>query len=209
LGRDRGEAMPYWDRYDEGVFVGGRFGGSPMHVDQLIWSNVGKNFGGHKLLAIWPYGERGRDTFDEHVYSLFSPPLSEAERAALLGARSVALVCPGDVFVFSGGNAHMALSISKSLSLTSYESFLNFDTENLRAFLHSGTREHYRQCRTRQSTLDDMKAEVADSLRFLDDDLRSGAVTDPEVVAAAPAAFSELRRDDLIRRLSRAAGSEE
>ena len=35
VGRDRGNAMPYWDRYDEGVFVGARFGGSPMHVDQV------------------------------------------------------------------------------------------------------------------------------------------------------------------------------
>ena len=34
VGRDRGNAMPYWDRYDEGIFVGARFGGSPMHVDQ-------------------------------------------------------------------------------------------------------------------------------------------------------------------------------
>jgi hypothetical protein len=34
VGRDRGNAMPYWDRYDEGVFVGARFGGSPLHVDQ-------------------------------------------------------------------------------------------------------------------------------------------------------------------------------
>ena len=30
----------YWDRYDEGLFVGGTLVGSPMHVDQIIWSNV-------------------------------------------------------------------------------------------------------------------------------------------------------------------------
>lgn len=46
VGRSRSEAMPYWDRYDEGLFVGARFGGSPLHVDQIIWSNVGKNFAG-------------------------------------------------------------------------------------------------------------------------------------------------------------------
>ena len=34
LGQVVADAMPYWDRYDEGVFVGGRFAGSPMHVDQ-------------------------------------------------------------------------------------------------------------------------------------------------------------------------------
>ena len=58
-GLPRADALPYWDRYDEGVFVGGRFGGSPMHVDQVHWSNVGKNFCGAKLLAIWRYGDRG------------------------------------------------------------------------------------------------------------------------------------------------------
>eukprot|EP00039_Didymoeca_costata_P000645 m.46651 g.46651 ORF g.46651 m.46651 type:complete len:257 (-) comp10393_c0_seq5:529-1299(-) len=40
----RGEAaaMPYWDRFDEGVFVGAHESGSPLHVDQVSWSNVGK-----------------------------------------------------------------------------------------------------------------------------------------------------------------------
>jgi hypothetical protein len=36
--------MPYWDVWDEGVFVGGAFSGSPLHVDQVSWSNIGKNF---------------------------------------------------------------------------------------------------------------------------------------------------------------------
>ncbi len=62
-GLPRADALPYWDRFDEGVFVGGRFGGSPMHVDQVSWSNVGKNFCGAKLLAIWRYGERARRHF--------------------------------------------------------------------------------------------------------------------------------------------------
>lgn len=119
LGRQRAEAMPYWDRYDEGVFVGATYGGSPLHVDQVNWSNLGKNFLGHKLLAIWKYGQGSKAMFDEHAYSLFTPPLSEAENAALESAAQVALLGPGDIVVFSGGNAHMALSSSASLSLTS------------------------------------------------------------------------------------------
>lgn len=118
LGRTRASAMPYWDRYDEGVFVGGRFGGSPMHVDQVIWSNVGKSFGGYKLLAIWAYGERSRELFDEHNYALFVPPLSASEAAALEEACCVALLGPGDVVIFSGGNAHMALSVSEVTGAT-------------------------------------------------------------------------------------------
>lgn len=164
LGRKRAQAMPYWDRYDEGVFVGARFGGSPMHVDQCIWSNVGKNFAGYKLVAIWPYGERSRDNFDEHAYSLFVPPISEKEAACLERAAQVALLGPGDVVVFSGGNAHMALSVSQGLSITAYESFINLNTRNLSAFLDSGTPDHYRQCRTRQPMLDDIKNDVADAV---------------------------------------------
>ena len=79
-------AMPYWDRYDEGVFIGGRYAGSPMHVDQIMWSNVGKSFGGAKLLAIWASGEASREIFDQHHYTLFTPPLgADADEDALLG----------------------------------------------------------------------------------------------------------------------------
>ena len=41
VGVDRAALLPYWDRFDEGVFVGGRHSGSAMHVDQVGWSNVG------------------------------------------------------------------------------------------------------------------------------------------------------------------------
>ena len=53
-------ALFYHTRYDEGVFVGSRFCGSPLHVDQVSWSNIGKNFKGAKLLAIWEAGEHPR-----------------------------------------------------------------------------------------------------------------------------------------------------
>ncbi|KAF4685866.1 hypothetical protein FOZ60_005974 [Perkinsus olseni] len=43
----------YWDRYDEGLFIGGRNSGKCMHVDQCLWSNIGKNYTGWKLLALW------------------------------------------------------------------------------------------------------------------------------------------------------------
>mmetsp|Transcript_35141 Transcript_35141/g.92266 ORF Transcript_35141/g.92266 Transcript_35141/m.92266 type:complete len:243 (-) Transcript_35141:297-1025(-) len=198
LGRARALAMPYWDRYDEGVFVGGCFAGSPMHVDQIIWSNVGKNFAGYKLLVVWPYGEASRPLFDEHHYSLFVPPLSRAEDLALEQAACVALLAPGDVVIFSGGNAHMALSVSDALSVTAYESFVNLHATNLRAFLDSGTEMHYRQCRTRQPTLDEIKLDVAASLNDLAGDLEEDELGDPQLEHAAPGALEMLRRDPLI-----------
>ena len=30
----------YWDRHDEGVFVGNRGSGKGVHVDQVLWSNA-------------------------------------------------------------------------------------------------------------------------------------------------------------------------
>jgi hypothetical protein len=188
----------YWDRYDEGVFVGGRFGGSPLHVDQITWSNVGKNLAGHKLLAIWPYGASSRDIFDEHHYDLFASPLDRQEARAMAAAAQVALLAPGDVCVFSGGNAHMALSVSESLSLTAYESFVNLDPTNLAAFLDSGTPAQYRQCRARQPMLDDIKLEVADSLNDLAEDVEKGELRDAELEEHAHGAIAALRRDPLI-----------
>ena len=198
IGKTRAEAMPYWDRYDEGLFVGGLFGGSPMHVDQAIWSNVGKNWLGHKLLVCWPYGEPSRELFDEHNYELFVPPLSKGEERALEDACQVALLGPGDCVLFSGGNAHMALSVSSSLSLTAYESFVNLHPRNLQAFLDSGTPAHYRQCRTRQPMLDDIKGEMCENLLDLCQDYEDDELRDGELAAAVPAAVEALRKDKLI-----------
>ena len=198
LGRTQHRAMPYWDRYDEGIFVGARFGGSPMHVDQVLWSNVGKNWLGHKLLVVWPYGESSRPLFDDHNYDLFVPPLRHDEERALEQCAQVALCGPGDVVLFSGANAHMAMSISEGLSITAYESFVNLHPRNLSAFLDSGTPEHYRQCRTRQPMLDDIKGDVCESLGDLCEDYEDDELRDPELEAATPPAVATLRRDRLI-----------
>jgi len=198
LGKERAQAMPYWDRFDEGIFVGGRFAGSPMHVDQVHWSNVGKNFTGAKLLAIWEYGEPSRPMFDDQNYKLFVPPLAADETAAVASALKVALLGPGDVVVFSGANAHMALSVSADLSTTAYESFVNLNPPNLRAFLDSGTLAQYRQCRTRQPMLDDIRGDVIASANDLIDDLRDGILRDAELTRRAPAAIDELRADKAI-----------
>jgi len=199
LGRERSRAMPYWDRFDEGIFVGGAFAGSPMHVDQVLWSNVGKNFTGYKLLAIWKYGEPSRRLFDIHNYKLFVPPLQEEETEALNVALKIALLGPGDVVVFSGSNAHMAMSISEELSLTAYESFVNLNPTNLQVFLDSGTSAHYSQCRTRQPMLDDIRADVTLSANDLIDDLEDEVLRDEQLVRRAPAGIEVLRHDPAIR----------
>ena len=59
----------------------------------------------------------------------------------------------------------------QSLSVTAYESFVNLNPRNLDAFLDSGTLNQYRQCRTRQPMLDDIKGDVSESLSDLVEDL--------------------------------------
>ncbi|CAD7966534.1 unnamed protein product [Amoebophrya sp. A120] len=49
-----GDYTLYWDRYDEGVFLGGDRSGKALHIDQILWQNIGKNWTGYKLLAAWP-----------------------------------------------------------------------------------------------------------------------------------------------------------
>ena len=198
VGKRRSDALPYWDRYDEGVFIGGRYAGSPMHVDQIMWSNVGKSFGGAKLLAIWASGEASREIFDQHHYTLFTPPLGAGEAEALEAAAKVALLLPGDCVLFSGGNAHMAMSVSDELSATAYESFVNLHPANLRLFLDSGTPAHYRQCRTRRSMLEDIKTDVAESCADLIDDVRDGIFEGDPLLAHAGGAIELLRSDDFV-----------
>ena len=134
------------------------------------------------------------------MYTLFLPPLLPSQSAALRRARQVALVGPGDVFVFSGANAHMALSVSAALSITAYESFVNLHPTNLRVLLDSGTPRHYRQCRTRQPMLDDIKLDIAEALNDVTGDLEEGELADRDVEAAVPTALEVLRTDDVIAR---------
>ena len=121
---EEADCTAYYDRYDEGVFVGGHESGSPLHVDQVSWSNVGKNFSGYKVMAVWKYGVESFSVLDKHLRQLFVGELSEGQVAALHETCKLVLVSPGDVFVFSGANPHTVMSVGEALSLTAYESFV-------------------------------------------------------------------------------------
>lgn len=108
-------AMPSWDRGH--VFVGAAGTGSSVHVDQVNWSNLGKNFLGRKLLAVWPLGAESERVLSSWYRRLMRPagaptgPLPAEALAELEAACRVAIVEPGDVFVFSGANAHTTLCL--------------------------------------------------------------------------------------------------
>ena len=137
--------------------------------------------------------------FDEHNYRLFAPPLSRSEGAAIERCCKVALLQAGDIVLFSGGNAHMALSVSAELSVTAYESFINLHPRNLSAFLDSGTEQQYRQCRTRRSMLEDIKLEISDAACDLLDDIDDGKIEDRLICDHAAAACETLRTDEFLR----------
>ena len=158
------EATVYWDRYDEGVFVGGHESGSPLHVDQVSWSNIGKNWCGYKVMALWKYGTGSFPTLDKHLRQLFVKGCGAEQMAALKEVCKLVLVSPGDVFLFSGANAHTVMSIGEALSLTAYESFVNLNPRHTEVFLDTATGNHFDECWPDEEVLDDIKEEVAESL---------------------------------------------
>jgi len=128
----------YWNCYDDGLFVGSRGSGKGLHVDQVLWTNVGKQWRGHKLFVAWPAGETSARMVAEFGDASFVPPLGPEKCAALEQAKKVVLIRPGDVFLFCGGVAHMTLNISQNLTTTAYESMVTLNPRHVAHFLHTG-----------------------------------------------------------------------
>lgn len=129
----------YWNCYDDGLFVGGRGSGKGLHVDQVLWSNVGKHWRGLKLLVVWPPGKVSADVVAEFGDAQFRPPLSAKHALALGRAAKVVLLRPGDIFLMSGGVAHATLTVSECLSVTAYESLVTLNPQNIAHFLRTGS----------------------------------------------------------------------
>eukprot|EP00471_Norrisiella_sphaerica_P003853 CAMPEP_0184479378 /NCGR_PEP_ID=MMETSP0113_2-20130426/1130_1 /TAXON_ID=91329 /ORGANISM="Norrisiella sphaerica, Strain BC52" /LENGTH=453 /DNA_ID=CAMNT_0026857451 /DNA_START=74 /DNA_END=1431 /DNA_ORIENTATION=+ len=154
--------MPMWDRGH--AFVGGRHSGSSVHCDQVLWSNIGKNWAGHKILFVWKFGDESLRVLDKFYKKIIKPPFTEPEKKALQSASHVVLVGPGDMFVFSGGNAHMTLGVGDRLSLTAYESYVNLNPENVRTFARSGSKDHFEECVMEDSDFEDLQDDVVDNV---------------------------------------------
>ena len=88
--------LPMWDRGHG--FVGTNGSGSILHVDQAWWSNVAKNFLGHKLVALWGPGE-AEPVLDACGGSLFRKPLSPEQHDALKQASRIAAYCMPSSYV--------------------------------------------------------------------------------------------------------------
>lgn len=129
----------HWDSQHAGLFIGGRFSGTGMHVDQALWSDLGRNLQGYKLVAVWPAGKHGASAMKALSNDLFRPPLNKQQIAILQTASKVVLLRPGDMYIFSGGVAHAALCVSvDELCLGSYESSVSLHPRHVELWKHKG-----------------------------------------------------------------------
>jgi len=53
-------SMPFWDDISEGFFCGGDGSSYGMHIDCIPSGNIGSIFAGHKLLALWGFGDASK-----------------------------------------------------------------------------------------------------------------------------------------------------
>mmetsp|Transcript_13581 Transcript_13581/g.16419 ORF Transcript_13581/g.16419 Transcript_13581/m.16419 type:complete len:563 (+) Transcript_13581:2-1690(+) len=157
-----------WDTQDDGIFIGGRGTGKGLHVDQVFWSNIGNNFIGHKLIAVWEKGQISSDLHATMLDYVFSYPLDQRRLNALKKAKTVALLRPGDLFIISGGTAHATLSLD--FNVTSYESLITLNNTNIRHFLRTGRKSgpySLRRGVMSRSELEDYKEHILDSLHSI------------------------------------------
>jgi len=192
--------MIYWDDYSEGLFIGGHNTAYSLHVDQLCTSNVGTQFFGHKLVAIWAHPDGTREVLDAHHRSVFAAPLSPAQQAALSKACCIALVPPGAVSVFSGVNAHATCNLGFSapgeadtlpaptLCVNSYEAFVNVNEAHVRAMIATNTSPfHHEDFWLDDDDLDDFKYDVRQQIKEMRSQLAAGSLCHRSAALAAEA----------------------
>lgn len=158
--------MPLWERSEGGIFVGEAGTGSGLHVDQCLWSNVGRNWCGFKLFALWPWTERCSIIEDAGKGTVFHMPLSERDVGMLRRAKKVALIRPGDVWVFSGGQPHSALCVGDGLSITAYESLVPAHPDAVGLLVRSNcSSAHSKTCWMEDEDLDELYEDVVDAIQ--------------------------------------------
>lgn len=192
----------YWDRYDEGVFVGGRCSGKGLHVDQVLWSNVGKNWRGYKLMASWKHGPKGLDLATDYHDVVFHPPLGKVELDLLRLASKVVLVRPGDVFLFSGGVPHTVISVSECLSFTAYESIVTLHPRHVKHFMSTGAEDSDDDMFAMSPHgLDELKEDVLDQLCDISEQLEDGGPASEATRKAIPVHEVDIRWKRTLEKL--------
>jgi hypothetical protein len=158
--------MPLWERSEGGIFFGERGTGSGFHIDQCMWSNVGRNWCGYKLFAIWPWDDRFSVVEKIGKGTMFHVPLSDDARALLGEAKKIALVRPGDVWVFSGAQPHTALVVGDGLNVSAYESLVPANPDAVHTLIRSNIKDmHPKMFWMDDEDLDELYEDVVDNLQ--------------------------------------------
>jgi len=160
--KELGVELPIWERGN--AFVGESGTGSCVHVDKVCWSNVGKNWTGYKLFCVWRIGAQSTQILAQHYKKIMSAPFSDTDIEALKMAVKVCLLVPGDVYVFCGACAHMAVTVGPALNVSGYEALVNFNKRSLATFTVSGTPEHLEAEQASKSAMYEWKQDAVHSL---------------------------------------------
>jgi len=158
--------MPLWERSEGGIFLGERGTGSGFHIDQCMWSNVGRNWCGHKLFAIWPWADRFTVTEKVGKGRMLHLPLTDPDVELLGQAKCIALVKPGDVWVFSGAQPHTALVVGDALNISAYESLVPANAEAVFTLIRSNIKDmHPKNFWMDDEDLDELFEDVVDNIQ--------------------------------------------
>lgn len=145
---------------------------------------------------MWPFDE-SVDVMDQYYEKIIIPPFSEKEIAVLRRACKVVVIEPGDVYVFSGAGAHMAVGLGDELNLAAYEAVLNFHPANLALFRECNTRRHHYDCR---SSKEDFEEWCEDVVRNLADlwaaHSEGGGKKSQRILESTKLAVEELCKDE-------------
>lgn len=160
------QSMPLWERSEGGIFFGERGTGSGFHIDQCMWSNVGRNWCGFKLFAIWPWADRF-SVFDVvGKGKMLSLPLTDEDVAVVGKAKCIALLRPGDVFAFSGAQPHTAMVVGDGLNIGAYESFVPAHPEAVGLLARSNIKDmHPKMFWMDDEDLDELYEDVVDNMQ--------------------------------------------
>jgi hypothetical protein len=202
-------AMPFWDDFSEGFFVGAGCSSYDLHIDCIPSSNVGSVYAGHKLLATWGFLADSKAVMKKHGREHFAKPLTASQVSALEGAQCIGLAPPGSVYMFSGAVAHTVCNVgfglpgpsappAPSLVVGSYEAFVNLHPRHLQAFVDT-VRAARDEEESDTEDLDLFERDIVDGALDMHSLLQKGELRERD---AASAALEYLRANSKPVRLA-------
>merc|ERR1719456_1741496 len=97
---------------------------------------------------------------------MFHLPASDDEVALLQQAKTIALIRPGDAWIFSGAQPHAALVVGDGLNVSAYESFVPANPEAVGTLVRSNIKDmHPKNFWMDDEDLDELYEDVVDNIQ--------------------------------------------